>query len=115
MFKKLVRGEGGFTLIELLVTIAILGMLFGIVTLTLGGLTTSATTNSNKAELGIVQSAVDIYMAATPATTITARAGGAVIAAADADAPFNIYLRSMPTRCSYSWTAAGTVTQTACP
>lgn len=40
--KRQVRQEGGFTLVELLVTIAILGVLFGIVTLTLGGLTTDA-------------------------------------------------------------------------
>ena len=59
--KKFMHGEGGFTLIELLVTIAILGILFGIVTLTLGGLTTDAEANSCNAELAVVQSAADIY------------------------------------------------------
>jgi prepilin-type N-terminal cleavage/methylation domain-containing protein len=113
--KKLMHQEGGFTLIELLVTIAILGVLFGIVTLSLGGLTTNAQANSCLAETAVVQSAVDIYMAATMTSTITARASAAVVDTADADAPFKTYLRSMPTEGTYSWTAAGDVTQGTCP
>ncbi|MCJ7708896.1 MAG: type II secretion system GspH family protein [Anaerolineales bacterium] len=113
--KRILHDEGGFTLIELLVTIAILGVLFGIVTLSLGGLTTDAATNTQAAELAVVQSAVDIYMAANMTGVIPARAVGAVINTADVDAPFNIYLRSMPTLCNYSWVAAGAVTQPSCP
>jgi prepilin-type N-terminal cleavage/methylation domain-containing protein len=113
--KKLFREEGGFTLIELLVTIAILGVLFGIVTLTLGGLSTQAQANSCTAELAVVQSAVDIYMAANLLSAVPARAAAAVINTGDADAPFNIYLRSMPTEGTYTWTAPGAVTQAVCP
>jgi prepilin-type N-terminal cleavage/methylation domain-containing protein len=119
MFRKLMKRlrneEAGFTLIELLVTIAILGVLFGIVTLTLTGVGSSAETTVEAAELGVVQSAVDIYMADGNYATITARGTGDVIDTGDADAPFNIYLRSMPTRCDYTWTAAGVVTQSSCP
>lgn len=115
MFKKLVKGEGGFTLIELLVTIAILGVLFGIVTLTLTGVGSNAQTTVCTAELGVVQSSIDIYMAVNNLSTITARTTAAVIDSGDTDAPFNTYLRSMPTEGTYTWTTAGVATQAACP
>lgn len=113
MLKRLQRNEEGFTLVELLVTIAIMGVLFGIVTLALNGLSTSATANSKAAELDQVQTAVDIYLATNypTTTTITARVAPAVIAAADADCDFCAYLRSLPTEYTYSWTADGNVTQ----
>jgi len=114
MMKRLIMEERGFTLIELLVTIAILSVLFGIVTLTLGGLGANAETTVNAAEAEVVQSAVDIYMADQNSAAITARAGADVIDSGDGDAPFNIYLRSMPTKCEYTWTTAGDVTQGTC-
>lgn len=115
MLKRLMTEERGFTLIELLVTIAILSVLFGIVTLTLGGLGANAETTVNAAETEVVQSAVDIYMADSAVSAITARAVAAVIDSGDADAPFSIYLRSMPTKCTYTWTTAGDVAQGSCP
>jgi prepilin-type N-terminal cleavage/methylation domain-containing protein len=112
MFSKLIKSEGGFTLVELLVTIAILGVLFGIVTLTLSGVGSNAEDTVKVAECAVVQSAADIYLAEDTSNTITARGAAAVIAAADADAEFKIYLRDLPTSYTYSWTAAGEVT---CP
>jgi prepilin-type N-terminal cleavage/methylation domain-containing protein len=114
MFKRLMVEEDGFTLIELLVTIAILAVLFGIVTLTLTGIGSDAETTVNSAELGVVQSSVDIYMADGNYSTITARSSAATIADSDTDAPFNIYLRSMPTKCTYSWDTDGNVSQGGC-
>ncbi len=113
MLKRLQRNEEGFTLVELLVTIAIMGVLFGIVTLALNGLSTSATTNTKAAELDQVQTAVDIYLATyyPSTTTITARAVAATIAAADTDCDFCSYLRSLPTEYTYSWDTDGNVTQ----
>ena len=116
MMKERMQEEGGFTLIELLVTIAILGVLFGIVTLTLGGLSTNATANSCAAEQAVVQSAVDIYMAANLIASLPA--GDQVT-----NAPVNTgdtawgdaYLRSMPTLGNYTVAADGEVTQDSCP
>lgn len=114
MFNKLFKAEGGFTLVELLVTIAILGVLFGIVTLTLSGVGTDAENTVKTAECGVVQAAADIWLASDTTHTITARVIGdaAVVAAADADAEFKGYLRDLPTSYTYYWTAAGDVT---CP
>ena len=112
MFNKLFKAEGGFTLVELLVTIAILGVLFGIVTLTLSGVGANAEKTVRIAECGVVQSAIDIYMAENNVSVITGRAVGAVIKSADADAQFRGYLRDLPTKYTYLWTTAGLLT---CP
>lgn len=109
MFKKFYASEGGFTLVELLVTIAILAVLFGIVTLTLSGVGSDAEDAVIVAECAVVQSAADIYLAADTTNTITARGTAAVIAAGDAGFS-DAYVRDLPTSYTYSWTAAGEVT-----
>jgi len=112
--KKRMHLEGWFTLIELLVTIAILGVLFGIVTLSLGGLTTDAEANSCDAELAVVQSAVDIYMAVNMASSVPAVTPAQTIDTGDTlwgDA----YLRSMPTMGTYTVAADGSVATGVCP
>jgi len=114
MFNKLFKAEGGFTLVELLVTIAILGVLFGIVTLTLGGVGANAEKTVRIAECGVVQSAIDIYMAENNVSTITGRVALNVdeIESGDVDAQFRGYLRDLPTQFTYWWTTAGLLT---CP
>jgi len=57
------QGQKGFTLIELLVVVTILGILAGIVTLSLVGLTTHASVQSCNQEYKTVQAALDSYMA----------------------------------------------------
>ena len=111
MLKRLFREESGFTLIELLVTIAIMGVLFGIVTLALNGLTTDAETNSKAAELSAVQTAVDIYLAVNfpDTTTVTAQGVSGTVAAAGGE--FRDYRRSLPSEYSYTWDTDGNVSQ----
>jgi prepilin-type N-terminal cleavage/methylation domain-containing protein len=57
------KGQQGFTLIELLVVVTILGVLAGIVTLSLVGLTTNANTQACRSEYKTVQAALDAFMA----------------------------------------------------
>lgn len=57
------KGQQGFTLIELLVVVTILGILAGIVTLSLVGLTTHANVEACNSEYKVVQAALDSYMA----------------------------------------------------
>ena len=111
MIKHLFNDEGGFTLVELLVTIAILGVLFGIVTLTLSNVGSNAAATVAIAECGVVQSAADIYLAAVAGNTITQRVVGnaAVVASGNADAEFKGYLRDLPTSYTYYWDTDGEV------
>ena len=111
MFKRFFNAEEGFTLVELLVTIAILAVLFGIVTLTLSGVGSDAEDAVMVAECAVVQSAADIYLAADTTNTITARlvAASGVIAAGDAGFA-DAYIRDLPTSYDYYWDANGDVT-----
>jgi prepilin-type N-terminal cleavage/methylation domain-containing protein len=65
------KGQQGFTLIELLVVVTILGVLAGIVTLSLVGLTTNASMQSCNQEYKTVQAALDAAMANNNLSTIT--------------------------------------------
>jgi prepilin-type N-terminal cleavage/methylation domain-containing protein len=111
MFRKIFEAEEGFTLVELLVTIAILAVLFGIVTLTLTGVGSGAENSVKVAECAVVQSAVDIYMANTNSATVPQRLVGDAAVIDTGDATWaDLYLRDMPTSYTYWWTPSGNVT-----
>lgn len=111
MFRKVFESEEGFTLIELLVTIAILAVLFGIVTLTLSGVGADAEDAVIVAECAVVQSAVDIYMADNNLDAVAARLVGAAGVIDTGDSLWgDAYIRDLPTSYDYYWSATGDVT-----
>jgi prepilin-type N-terminal cleavage/methylation domain-containing protein len=121
--KRKNRGEEGFTLVELLVVLAILAILVAIVAANFTGLLGGAQQSSADAELDIVQTAVDVKMAAESLTTVTAvttattcmmancLTGGDCDSAATGLGLYPTYMRDKCTNGTYTMTADGTVTQ----
>ena len=115
------RGQQGFTLIELLVVVTILGILAGIVTLSLVGLTTHANVQACTTEYKTVQAALDSYMAnnnlqvlpgaqATFTNDMTGAGGGSVklYNATPSDTSPN-YTRNGTTQFYYKWDQYGRI------
>jgi len=103
--------ENGFTLIELLITIAILALLFGIISLSLSNVGSSAQTEICAAEYHVVQNAIEIYMAENPDLPLSE---GTNTTISQGDGQFADYLRGT-TEGLYSWTADGVLTAGTCP
>ncbi|MFC2027083.1 LamG-like jellyroll fold domain-containing protein [Chloroflexota bacterium] len=107
--------EEGFTLGELLVVIAIMTILVSVSVGAFAGLIGSGRAEAAQFEKMAVQTAIDSYMGITASSTISARLSAAVIASSDSDAPFNTYLRRLPTKYEYTWIDTGSVTQYGAP
>ena len=111
------KGQQGFTLIELLVVVTILGILAGIVTLSLVGLTTNANVQSCNSEYKTVQAALDAYMAnnnfdTIPAATDTNNMDGAVpLFTLSPQAGSPNYTRNQFTQFYYTWDNHGKITE----
>ncbi|HEY8814688.1 MAG TPA: prepilin-type N-terminal cleavage/methylation domain-containing protein [Candidatus Dormibacteraeota bacterium] len=109
------KGQQGFTLIELLVVVTILGILAGIVTLSLVGLTTNASVQSCNQEYKTVQAALDAYMADKNVDTVAAAADTndmttPIALYNTAPSPTNPnYTRNGKTQFSYSWDTHGRI------
>jgi prepilin-type N-terminal cleavage/methylation domain-containing protein len=122
------KGQQGFTLIELLVVVTILGILAGIVTLSLVGLTTNASAQACNQEYRTVQAGIDAFMAnqnldtinsaaftndmTTTLSTVTTATGSTNIGLYQLNLtpsnPTN-YVRNQKTQYFYSWNASGRV------
>ena len=121
------KGQRGFTLIELLVVVTILGILAGIVTLSLVGLTTHANVEACNSEYKTVQAALDSYMANNNLATLPTaqghytndmtgsggQTGGTVVLynASPTQATPN-YTRNGTTQFYYEWDQYGKITNT---
>lgn len=117
MLRKILWYYEGFTLTELLVTLMIIAVLFGLTTLSLQGLLVQAHSVGDEAERRSVEEAIQVYIAVDVSggtVSLPARDAPAVIQSDDGDAPFAVYLQDLPTRCSYTWTSDGLLTQE-CP
>src|ERR1700730_10891376 len=85
------KGQQGFTLIELLVVVTILGILAGIVTLSLVGLTSNAQNKSCLQEYKTDQAALDAYMAANNLDALTAAQIPVAAGTSDMTSPIVLY------------------------
>lgn len=106
------RNNKGFTLIELLIVLAILGILVGIVAMSVGGLVGTARTRGQESELEIVMTAMDTYstqdVAVDGDAAIAAQAVPAIVTfTADLDEEyFGKYLKR-DTHYLYVWSDGG--------
>ena len=100
------RGEKGFTLIELLVVVGILGVLAGVVTLSVGQFIGTGTQQAADTELHNIQTAVTAHQA-NPA------APGSLPADC-AELVLDGYILDTPTG-TYSWDTNGKVTRESYP
>ena len=103
------RREQGFTLIELLIVLSILGILVGIVAMSVGDLTETARERGLESEQEIVQTAIDTYntqdVMVEAATAITAQATFILIPDGES-LGFNKYLQQ-GTKYGFRWGAGG--------
>ena len=97
-----------FTLTELLVVIAIMTILVGVAVGSFTGLIGSGSDEAKVYEAEAVQVAIEAYMGVNAVGTVADRAVPAEVTSSDF---FATYMRRLPTKYTYTWTASGSVTQ----
>ncbi|MCG2769100.1 MAG: prepilin-type N-terminal cleavage/methylation domain-containing protein [Anaerolineae bacterium] len=102
------RNNKGFTLIELLIVLAILGILVGIVAMSVGGLMGTARTRGLDSEKEIVSTAIDTYNTQDVAVSLSATIApqATLVVVGPATTGFGTYLKRT-TKYYYQWEAEG--------
>ena len=109
------RKERGFTLVELLVVIGIIAALAAVVIPNVSQFVGRGDAAANTTEAQTVQAAVDLLMADTGAVAIAAQAVATDNMLTSTPQLSPDYIRTTNTKCTYTWTTGGVVTQVACP
>lgn len=130
---KMVNGQKGFSLIELLLVLVVLAALVAVAIPTYGHFigqgeakdssryVGQGEVEANASELAMVQNAMDAMMTNNQISAVNQgpTAGKNVFKShpkgAGAEALYPDFLRNNPTKCTYSWTTSGRVTQLSCP
>ena len=120
--KKFRYGEKGFTLIELLVVIAILGVIAAVVVPNVGSFIGKGKTEAWKTELHNIQTATMALMADSTAGVLDSAQSGItdmdLVTSDNSTKLLSSYLTGLDannevtTGCTYTFTTAGTVSQT---
>ena len=119
------KRQKGFTLIELLVVIAILAVLAAVAIPAYSRFFGQGEAEANASELSMVQNAMDAMMAHNQISTVNKgpTAGKNIFKThpngAGAEALYPDFLRNQggqknPTKCTYTWTTTGRLTQLSC-
>ncbi len=111
-YLKWIRDSRGFTLVEVLMVIALLGILAAIILPNFIGLAGTGQTEAAKAELVIVQTAMDTMMTKAGITSVNVTAATNNMAAFPTGNPlYPDYMRLQTTKGTYSCLATGLVAQ----